>query len=157
MRRYWFAFGILATILVLLVGGYFWLRLGFVNPRADQAVNQAEAHLMGAAMDAAVARRAPSLLDPAPPTPANLAAGAQLYQTHCALCHGDQEHPQAPLAQALYPRAPQFYGGDPADMPDNQNFYIVQHGIRNTGMPAWEAVLSPAQLRQVVTFLHHMK
>ena len=27
-------------------------------------------------------------------------------------------------------------------MPENQNFYIIQHGIRWTGMPAWNKTLN---------------
>ena len=42
---------------------------------------------------------------------------------------------------------------DMADMPDHQNFYIIQHGIRWTGMPAWKNTLNDTETWQVVTFL----
>jgi mono/diheme cytochrome c family protein len=45
---------------------------------------------------------------------------------------------------------------DMADMPENQNFFILQHGIRWTGMPGWKNILSDQQLWQLVTFLSHM-
>ena len=41
-------------------------------------------------------------------------------------------------------------------MPENQNFYIVQHGIRLSGMPAWKETLSEQQTWQATTFLSHM-
>lgn len=41
-------------------------------------------------------------------------------------------------------------------MPENQNFYIIRHGIRLSGMPAWKPVLSEQQMWQVTTFLSHM-
>ena len=41
-------------------------------------------------------------------------------------------------------------------MPENQNFYIIQHGIRLSGMPAWKPVLNEQQMWQVTTFLSHM-
>jgi mono/diheme cytochrome c family protein len=41
-------------------------------------------------------------------------------------------------------------------MPENQNFYIIQHGIRLSGMPAWKQSLSEQQMSQVTTFLSHM-
>jgi mono/diheme cytochrome c family protein len=44
-----------------------------------------------------------------------------------------------------------------ADMPENQNFYILQHGIRWTAMPGWKNVLTEQQLWQLVTFLGHMR
>ena len=38
-------------------------------------------------------------------------------------------------------------------MPENQNFYIIQHGIRWSGMPAWSGTLNDTQTWQLVTFL----
>jgi hypothetical protein len=38
--------------------------------------------------------------------------------------------------------------GRVADMPENQNFYILQHGIRWTAMPGWKEVLSEKQIWQ---------
>ncbi|MDR5729819.1 MAG: hypothetical protein RB191_20595, partial [Terriglobia bacterium] len=53
------------------------------------------------------------------------------------------------------PRAPQFVDDAP-DMSANQNFFIIQHGVRWTGMPAWKQSLSDQQMWQVTTFLSHM-
>ena len=41
-------------------------------------------------------------------------------------------------------------------MPENQNFYIIQHGIRLSGMPTWKGALSAQETWQVTTFLSHM-
>ena len=59
------------------------------------------------------------------------------------------------LPDALYPRAPLFVKDAP-DMPENQNFYIIDHGVRLSGMPAWKKVLNEQQIWQVTTFLSHM-
>ena len=42
-------------------------------------------------------------------------------------------------------------------MPENQNFYIIRHGIRWTGMPAWKQTLNETQTWQVVTFLSNVE
>ena len=42
-------------------------------------------------------------------------------------------------------------------MAENQNFYIIQHGIRWTGMPAWNKTLSENQTWQLVTFLSNIE
>ena len=42
-------------------------------------------------------------------------------------------------------------------MADNQTFYIIQHGIRWSGMPAWSKTLSENQTWQIVTFLSHLE
>ncbi len=41
-------------------------------------------------------------------------------------------------------------------MPENQNFYVIQHGIRLSGMPAWKSSLKELEIWQVTTFLSQM-
>ena len=103
----------------------------------------------------AVDRRAPEARNPIEPTDANLMAGMKIYQANCAGCHGDIQHHHAALGDGFYPRAPQFVEDRP-DMPENQNFYIILHGVRLSGMPAWKGALSEQEMWQVTTFLSHM-
>ena len=147
-------FGIITMILILALGLLFAL-MGFVSMRADNPPSKLETTVAGHAMDASVARAAPKVANPVTADEAGLAAGARLYRDHCTLCHGDPAHPKSPLADSLNPLPPQFMN-DMADMPENQNFYIVQHGIRWTAMPGWKNVLSERQIWQTVTFLSHM-
>jgi mono/diheme cytochrome c family protein len=149
-----FLLGIVTVALALAVGLALAL-MGFVGMRADNPPSKIETIVAGHAMDASVARSAPKMANPVMSDEANLAAGARLYREHCTLCHGDPAHPKAALADSLNPPAPQFMK-DMADMPENQNFYILQHGIRWTAMPGWKNVLSDQQIWQLVTFLSHM-
>ena len=141
-------------VAVLLVG-FCYLRFGYVDPRADIPINSLEQAIAMPSLDASLDRRAPQLKTPIQPTDANLVAGMKIYQTNCAGCHGDVDHPHGIFADALYPRPPQFVEDAP-DMPENQNFYIIQHGIRLSGMPAWKQSLSNQQMWQLVTFLSHI-
>jgi mono/diheme cytochrome c family protein len=149
-----FLFGILTVILILGVGLLFAL-LGFVNMGADNPPSRLEAAVAGRISDASVARAASKIVNPVAADETGLVAGARLYREHCTLCHGDPVHPKAPLSDSLNPPAPQFMD-DRADMPEHQNFFILQHGIRWTAMPGWKNTLSDQQLWQLVTFLSHM-
>jgi thiosulfate dehydrogenase len=149
-----FVLGIVTVILILALGLLFALK-GFVNMRADNPPSKLETAIAGRAMDASVARVAPGLTNPVTTDEANLIAGARLYRDHCTLCHGDPAHPKSLLADSMNPPAPQFVDDKP-DMPENQNFYIVQHGIRWTAMPGWKNVLNEHQLWQLVAFLSRM-
>lgn len=153
MRKFWLGF--LIAVIVIFVGAFAYVRFGFVNPRADIEVGHLEHDLAMPSLDAAVDRRAPDIKNPIEADDANLIAGMKVYQTNCASCHGDIHHPHGMLADSLYPRAPQFVEDAP-DMPENQNVYIIQHGIRLSGMPAWKPVLSEQEIWQVTTFLSHM-
>jgi len=150
-----FIVGFVAAIVVVFLAGFCYVRLGFFDPRADIAVGSLESKIAMPSLDAAVDRRAPQSQNPLQPTEANLTAGIKVYQANCASCHGDVGHPHGALAEALYPRAPQFVEDAP-DMPENQNYYIIAHGIRLSGMPAWKQVLSEQEIWQVRTLLSHM-
>lgn len=156
MRR--FVYGFITAVVVGLLGAlavFLWVRLGFINLRADIPVNPIEKAIAMPSTDASVGRRAPNVKNPVQPTDANLAAGMKIYQRNCASCHGDIDRPHGMFAKALYPRPPQFVDKAP-DMPPNQNYFIIQHGIRWTAMPAWEKSLSDRQMWTVTAFLSHM-
>lgn len=144
--------GFITALLLMPISAFAVIRLGLVDPRADIPVNAIERRVAMPSLDAAVERRAPSLPGALDESDSGLIAGMAVYQEHCALCHGDVAHPRAALAEALYPRAPQFVRDAP-DMPAHENLYIVEHGVRLTGMPAWGRILSQRELRQVTAFL----
>jgi thiosulfate dehydrogenase len=150
-----FLAGFLLAIVAVFLAGFCFLRLGFFDPRADIAVGALETRIAMPSLDAAVDRRAPATQNPVLPSDANLSAGVKVYEANCATCHGNIRRPHGALADAFYPRAPQFME-DPPDMPDNQNYFIIAHGIRLSGMPAWKQVLSEQEMWQVTTLLSHM-
>ena len=153
MRR--FLLGFIAAVVIVLLAEFLWIRLGFVNSRADVPESVLERRIAMPSLDASLDRHAPQAHNPIPITDANLLAGMKIYQTNCAGCHGDIHQTHQAFGDAFYPRAPQFMEDAP-DMPENQNFYIVQHGIRLTGMPALGSSLNEQQVWQVITFLSHM-
>ena len=130
-----FLIGFAVAVVIVLTAGFFYVRFGFVDPRADLPIDWLESKIAIPSLDAAVDRRAPETQNPLQPNDANLIAGMKIYQTNCSGCHGDIQHSHIAFGDAFYPRAPQF-AADAPDMPENQNFYIIQHGIRLSGMPA---------------------
>ena len=149
-----FGVAVVAGVFVLLAV-FIYVRFGFLDMRADIPVNPVEKAIAMPSLDASVGRRAPKVQDPISPTDANLTTGMNIYQSNCSMCHGDIDRPHGKFADVLYPLSPQFVEQAP-DMPANQNFFIIQHGIRWTGMPAWKQSLSDQQMWQVTTFLSHM-
>ncbi len=49
------------------------------------------------------------------------------------------------LEESYYPPMPRFMEDAP-DVPEKENFYIIKHGIRFTGMPGWGKNFSDDQL-----------
>ncbi len=150
-----FLLGFVCAVIVVLLGFFCYVRFGFVDPRADAEEGLIESKVAMPALDAAVDRRAPEAQNPVQPTDDNLMAGMKIYQTNCAGCHGDVRQTHTKFGDAFYPRVPQF-AEDAPDMPENQNFYIIEHGVRLSGMPGWKGTLTESQMWQVTTFLSHM-
>jgi|SRR5579864_1156763 len=150
-----FILGVLVTLIVVAAIVYIAGHFGFIDMRADQLPSRFETSFADRAMDASTERHAPNIKNPIEPTDTNLHEGMKVYVTYCAQCHGDPATPVSALGRAEYPATPQFIS-HPADMRENQNFYIFEHGVRLTAMPGWEGVLNQDQAWKVTTFLSHM-
>ena len=96
-----FLFGFAVGVVVVLAAGFCYVRFGFVDPRADIPVGWLESKIAMPALDAAVNRRAPEAHNTLQPTDDTLMAGMKTYETNCASCHGDIQHPHALLAGAF--------------------------------------------------------
>jgi thiosulfate dehydrogenase len=151
-----FLLGIVFTIVIIFVGGFLLLKKGYMSMAADVEPLPFEKSLAMGAVDASTERHAGERKNPTPAAEENLVAGAQLYLNHCAGCHGVPSNPDAPFGRSFYPPVPAFFKDAP-DMPENQNFYIIAHGVRWTGMPGWNKTLTEAQIWQLVTFLTNIE
>jgi mono/diheme cytochrome c family protein len=98
------------------------------------------------ALEAAVATRLRRLAIPAGaaarqnPLPASaevLAEGREHFADHCAICHANDGSGEADIGRNLYPRAPDMRKEATQSLSDGELFYIIENGVRFTGMPAW--------------------
>src|SRR5665213_183879 len=95
---------------------------------------------------------------PISPTPANLNAGAQIYQDKCEFCHGTADSPSS-TGKSMYPSAPQLWARHKngvvgvSDDPVGATYWRVKNGIRLTGMPSYSKLLSDTQVWQVSLLL----
>ncbi len=149
-----FAGGILATLVVLTIGGWLYIRLGYVDLRATAEPSRLESEL-SPALDAFAARNAPRLENPIPPTEANLLDGARLYRDKCADCHGRPDNPESDYGRSFHPRARQFMK-EPSRRPENQTFFLIKDGVRWSGMPAWGNIMTDSEIWQVVDLLNRL-
>ncbi|HKO50577.1 MAG TPA: c-type cytochrome [Polyangiaceae bacterium] len=92
----------------------------------------------------------PNLTDPA-----LILRGAGHYEGGCRPCHGSPELHQPRIARAMTPLppylAPRISRWDASEL-----FYLVKHGIKFTGMPAWPAQQRDDEVHAVVAFLLEM-
>jgi thiosulfate dehydrogenase len=86
-------------------------------------------------------------------------AGAHVYRTECANCHGTPGH-EVPYAKYMYPQAPPLWkkhgNSNVVGVSDDEageTYWKVANGIRLTGMPAYKHLLSDTQMWQVSLLL----
>jgi mono/diheme cytochrome c family protein len=75
--------------------------------------------------------------NPVSPTTDALRAGLQHFADHCAVCHANDGSGDTPMGRGLYPRAPDMRDPATQTLSDGELFYIIENGVRLTGMPAW--------------------
>jgi thiosulfate dehydrogenase len=151
-----FILGVIVTLLVLILGGLGAAVLGLIPTYANVAPPHWEMHIANTAVDASMERHAPHINNPLPPTDQNLEDAMKLYTMNCALCHGGLDRKPADLGKAFYPPAPNLVL-DPPDDPEWHTFFTIRTGVRYTGMPAWEKILSEQDIWKLTSFLAHME
>lgn len=94
---------------------------------------------------------------PPPPVPLNAAAIAQgkaLFGMDCATCHGqDGRHP-APIGQSMYPRVADLGSAQVQRLSRRELFWVVQNGIRFTGMPGFGRINSDQEIWELADYVH---
>lgn len=81
----------------------------------------------------------PIKVAPFAPTNDDVGRGRELYHQRCGFCHGDQSAKPAALGLSLSPQSPQFLSQNNRP-PAWRSVYIIRHGIRWTGMPAFRSL-----------------
>ena len=80
------------------------------------------------------------------------------FADHCASCHGNDGRGKTAIGRNLYPRAPDMTLPDTQSLTDGELFYVIENGVRLTGMPAWGSAGShdATQSWELVHFIRHL-
>jgi cytochrome c553 len=78
--------------------------------------------------------------------------GAGHFHGGCAYCHGAPGSPISPVAESMLPPPPDL-SNRIGHWRDQELFWIVKHGIKYAGMPAWPALQRDDEIWAVVAFL----
>jgi high-affinity iron transporter len=91
-----------------------------------------------------------------PLDPSAAAAGAQVFQSNCAACHGPHGHGDGPAGVSLDP-APKNLAELNKAATDDYLFWRISTGRPGTAMVPWQGVLSEEQIWQLVSFIRTLK
>ena len=92
-----------------------------------------------------------------PPTPIDTGAsvedGLAHYGLDCGLCHGIDGRGHTPPGQWMYPRAADLTAKRVQSYSDQELFWIIDNGIRFTGMPGFGKLETPEHIWGLVKYV----
>ena len=143
----------IAGILVLAAfGGFLFVAAGIMPITASSGHWPITAWFLNFAMRRSVITHSVGLDVPRLDDHGLVVKGATHYEFGCRPCHGGPHLPQPVIAGHMTPHPPHL----PPEIPKwkaRELFYIVKHGVKFTGMPAWPAQQRDDEVWAVVAFL----
>ena len=152
--RSWFL-ATASALLVVIAAGSLAIYAGVYNVAADIPHTGPVYWLLETARERSIAVRAADVVVPTDlDDPKRIASGAGQYAEMCSFCHLAPGMKRTEISRGLYPRAPELRRrshSTPAE-----DFWVVKHGVKMTGMPAWGVTHSDEILWDVVAFLRKL-
>ncbi|BDG02406.1 c-type cytochrome [Anaeromyxobacter oryzae] len=149
-----FLAGVAAALVILVGGGAVLLLRGGLSARPPPS--GFEVALARKVRLLAMPSRARDQRNPLAASERILTEGRAHFADHCASCHGNDGSGRTDLGKNLYPRAPDLRAPATQDLTDGELFYVIENGIRFTGMPAWGGAAKPEESWKLVHFVRHL-
>jgi len=153
-----FVIGFLGALALLVLTGYLFLKYAPLPVAVADKPFPYERELVRIPLGARIHKEAPASA-PFVISEEVYESGAHVYREQCAACHG-LPGKDSSFGQYMYPHAPQLWKKHKnrsavgvSDDPVGNTYWRVENGIRLTGMPAYDKVLSPMQMWQVTLLL----
>lgn len=145
---------LLGAICALVLAAAGLLLRGGVSARAEPS--RLEAMIARTFRHWAIPRSARARPNPVPATTESLAYARAHFADHCAICHDNDGAGSSQIGRGLYPRAPDMRLPATQDLSDGEIFWIIENGVRLTGMPAWSNPGSADDSWKLVHFIRHL-
>jgi mono/diheme cytochrome c family protein len=137
-RLQWFLVGALSLVLLQGIAAAIML-LRARGLSARERPTGIEAWFARKARNIALPAEAKTRANPVARTPEALNEARAHWADHCASCHANDGSGDITMGKHMYPPAPDMRNPATQGLSDGELFYIIQNGIRLTGMPAWGA------------------
>jgi mono/diheme cytochrome c family protein len=138
MRKlFWFLAGAMTLVLAAAVAGLIFLKTRANGFSARAQPSALEEFAAESARSMALPGDAKSKPNPVPNSSEVLEEAKAHWADHCAACHANDGSGNNTMGRQMYPPAPDMRKDRTQRMTDGELFYIIENGIRLSGMPAW--------------------
>jgi len=149
---------LLTTILLvasaLVASALAFVYSGIFNVAADAPHAAFTSMLMETVRSRSIATRAKDIQPPPLDDSTMIATGAAHYAAMCSGCHLAPDEKESEIRAGLYPKPPDLtkhVHASPAEA-----FWVIKHGIKMSGMPAWGASHDDQSIWGLVAFLQKL-
>ena len=143
------------ALLVLIGAAAVGIYSGLYNIAADVPHTQPVYWLLETMRERSVEARVGDIIVPNDlKDPNRISRGAGQYAGMCSGCHLAPGMKRTEISQGLYPRAPELRRA--TTLTPEEEFWVVKHGIKMTGMPAWGVTHDDDLLWDVVAFVRKL-
>jgi mono/diheme cytochrome c family protein len=153
----WAFAGMVALCIAVVVTGFVFLKIGAHGFSTREEPTALETWVARQARAMAVPADAREQKNPVPDSPAVLAEARAHWADHCAVCHANDGNGDTQMGKHMYPPAPDMRKPATQNLTDGELFYIIQNGVRLTGMPGWAGSEHDAEDSwKLVRFIRHL-
>ncbi len=139
------------AVLSFAAGIFIWS--GLYNIGADEPHFQITSSILETLRERSIETHAGKLEVPDLSDPAKITQGAGNYNAMCTGCHLSPGITDSEMSKGLYPAPPNLSREtiDPA-----QAFWVIKHGIKASGMPAWGKSMGDETIWNMTAFLQKL-
>jgi mono/diheme cytochrome c family protein len=138
---------------ILIMGIYVFSR-GF---SARDQPSGAEAFVARRLRRFAIPRAARDLANPVKAGPEVLSRAMEHFADHCAPCHGNDGRGMTLIGRGLYPKPPDMTEAGTQELSDGELYYIIENGVRFTGMPGFGEETDNTQDTETWDLVHFIR
>ena len=146
---------VVVLLIVLIASGWYVLSRG-VSARVQPT--RIEALFARTVRHLAIPHANRNAVNPIPPSEDVLREAMAHFADHCATCHANDGSGKTVIGKGLYPKPPDLRQAETQQLTDGELFYIIENGVRFTGMPAFGGSGNEHQEDswELVRFIRHL-
>lgn len=156
---------LLAIAILGIGGGATVMYSGVINVAADEPHSELVYWLLEETRENSIKVASQDIVVPDLSDPELLLTGGADYEYMCSSCHLKPGQRESDMSLGLYPAPPNLAALDDSHKghehsDDTQaarkNFWVIKHGIKASGMPAWGKTHSDQRIWAMVTFIKQL-
>ena len=147
---------VVAASLLVVFGAYVYMRTAMHGFSARAEPSHTETMMALYARSTAMPSSARGLKNPVKISPDVQHESMAHFADHCFVCHANNGNGETMFGKGMYPKPPDLRLARTQKLTDGEMFYIIENGIRMSGMPAFGGQDTDQDTWKLVHFIRHL-